>query len=113
MASPSETAPALVNLIIVINYSNTHKSVHARAASTPPHTLGQRMKQRAWPQGNFAERLSDSDVCQRAHAENTRHLEGLNAFDLFSNTSNSFVRRQKLAYCNAYCAGRALLFASQ
>lgn len=30
MASPSEAAPALVNLIIVINYSNTHESVCAR-----------------------------------------------------------------------------------
>lgn len=30
----------------------------------------------------------------------------------FSNASNSFVHRQKLAYCNAYCAGRALLFTS-
>ncbi len=40
------------------------------------------------------------------------HLERLNAFDLFSNSSNSFVPRQKLAYCNVYCAGRVLLFTS-
>lgn len=37
------------------------------------------------------------------------HLERLNAFDLFSNTSNSSVCRRKPAYCNAYCARRGIV----
>ena len=39
MASPSETAPALVTPIIVINYSNTCASACTQAhACTPTHT---------------------------------------------------------------------------
>lgn len=51
-------------------------------------------------------------TCTQAFEKHTQHLGRLNAFDLFSNSSNSFVRRQRLVYCNAYCAGRALLFTS-
>lgn len=46
MASPIEAAPALVNLIIVINYTNTRERVHAHIVAhthTLTHTLRQRL----------------------------------------------------------------------